>query len=117
MTMTMTKTDTDTNSDTVSKKVELLTDEYAKQILAGCYQNPLSAQHISWKYNIPIAATYRRLKELKKAGLVEEVDVESGGGNEAAKYKTALEKAELIFEDGNFSVEMKLGEDEIVSDL
>jgi len=108
-------------TDPLSGKVELLTDEYAKQILAGCYQEPMSAQHISWKYNIPIAATYRRLKQLKKTGLIEEVEEDEPGGggkgNEAAKYKTALEKAKLIFENGNFSVKMKLGEEEIESEF
>lgn len=104
-------------TDPLSEKVELLTDEYAKQILAGCYQEPMSAQHISWKYNIPIAATYRRLRELEEAGLIKETDETGGGNNEAAKYKTALEKAELIFEDGTFSVKMKLGEEEIESEF
>ncbi len=104
-------------TDPLSEKVELLTDEYAKQILAGCYQDPMSAQHISWKYNIPIAATYRRLNELEEAGLVEKIDEAGVGNNEAAKYKTALEKAELTFEDGNFSIKMELGDEEIVSDF
>ncbi len=102
-------------TDTLSEKVELLTDEYAKEILAGCYQEPMSAQHISWKYNIPIAATYRRLKELEKADLIEEADEKEGSNNKAAKYKTALERAELIFEDGHFTIRMKLGEEKIDS--
>ena len=105
-----------TETHTHSKKIELLTDEYAKQILAGCYQESMSAQHISWKYSIPIAATYRRLKELERVGLIEEVD-EVGGSNEAAKYKTTLERAELVFEDGKFFVKMKLGGKKIESEF
>ncbi len=103
--------------DPLSKKVELLTDDYAKQILAGCYNEPMSAQHISWKFNIPIAATYRRLNALKKTGLVEEVDDTEAGGNDAAKYKTSLKKAKLIFEEGVFSVKMEVGEEKIESEL
>ena len=105
-----------TETDTLSEKVELLTDEYAKHILVGCYQESMSAQHISWKYNIPIAATYRRLKELERVGLIEEVD-EVTRSNEAAKYKTALERAELVFEDGKFFVKMKLGGKKIESEF
>lgn len=100
----------------LDEKMELLTDEYAKKILRGCYNQPMSAQHLSWEYNIPIAATYRRLRELEEAGLVEEANDDSGG-NKASKYKTSLEKAVLTFEEGEFSIKMKLGEEELETDF
>lgn len=97
----------------LTKKMELLTDEYAKKILMGCYNQPMTAQHLSWEYNIPIAATYRRLKDLEEAGFIEEVN-EKGSGNSASKYKTSLEKAMLEFNEGDFSIKLKLEEGEEV---
>lgn len=98
----------------LSDKVELLTDSYAKEILAGCYERPKTAQQISWEHNIPIAATYRRLNDLHEVGLLEEIESEDSS---ATKYKTALDKAILTFEDGKFTIEMKLGEDELETEF
>lgn len=110
--------------DDLIEKVQLLTDSYAKSILVGCYQKPMSAQEISWEYNIPIAATYRRLKDLEEAGLIEEVVEETtdtststSNSNNSSRYKTSLEKAVLTFEDGTFSIKLKVGEEEIDSEL
>ncbi len=105
--------------DDLTEKVQLLTDSYAKNILVGCYQRPMSAQEISWEYNIPIAATYRRLKDLEEAGLIEEAveDTVETSKNSSSRYKTSLEKAVLTFEDGTFSIKLKVGEEKIVSEL
>ncbi len=99
----------------LSSKLELLTDPYAKKILAGCYKRPMTAQEISWEYNIPIAATYRRLNDLEDVGLIEKANVSTG--SKATRYHTALERAILKFEDGRFSVKMKLGEKEMITEF
>ncbi len=102
--------------DSLTEKVELLTDDYAKKILTRCYQEPKAAQQLSWESNIPIAAVYRRLSNLENAGFIEE-NVEGPGGNEASKYVTSLKKAELTFKDGKFSIKLKLDEEEITSEI
>ena len=48
----------------------LLTDEYAERILVATYYNHMSAQELSEKYDIPIAACYRRIHELERLGLI-----------------------------------------------
>ncbi len=103
--------------DDLSEKVQLLTDPYAKNILVGCYQRAMTAQEISWEYNIPIAATYRRLNDLEEAGLIEEAEEVESGGSKASRYKTKLEEAVLTFEDGNFSIQLKVDEEEITSEF
>ncbi len=103
-------------TDDLSDRVELLTDEYAKKILAGCYQHPMTAQQLSWEYNMPIAATYRRLNDLEEAGFIEEAK-EDKGGNKASSYRTSLEKAVLTFKDGKFSIKLKVDEEEVVTDF
>ena len=47
----------------------LLTDGYALRILAAVSYKSKGAQEVSEEYNIPIAACYRRIKELEKAGV------------------------------------------------
>lgn len=105
--------------DDLIEKVQLLTDSYAKSILVGCYQRPMSAQEISWEFNIPIAATYRRLKDLEEAGLIEEVveNTAKASKNSSSRYKTSLEKAVLTFENGTFSIKLKIGKETINSEL
>ncbi len=87
---------------------ELLTDQYAKKILSGCYEQGMSAQALSWEYNIPIAAVYRRLKSLKEAGFVKTVDQKAKKGNKSTLYKTSINKAELVFEEGSFRLKLNI---------
>ncbi len=102
----------------LSEKVQLLTDPYAKSILVGCFNNPMTAQEISWEFNIPIAATYRRLRDLQDAGLIKNIENNrTGKGKKASLYETSLEKAVLTFEDGKFKVRLELNEEEIESEL
>ncbi len=49
---------------------QLLTDEYAVKILVATVRQPRSAQDIAIKFGIPIAACYRRIKDLEAAGLL-----------------------------------------------
>ena len=49
---------------------QLLTDEYAIKILVATVRQPRSAQDIAVKYGIPIAACYRRIRDLEAAGLL-----------------------------------------------
>ncbi len=101
----------------ISERVQLLTDPYAKSILVGCYEDSMTAQEISWEFNIPIAATYRRLKDLKEADLVKEVEDSKNGGKRASRYRTSLEKAVLTFEEGKFAIKLVLDEEEIVGEF
>ncbi|PYO11872.1 MAG: hypothetical protein DMD31_17740 [Gemmatimonadetes bacterium] len=48
----------------------LLTDEYAERILVATQENPRSVQEISDKYDIPIAACYRKIHQLRSAVLM-----------------------------------------------
>ena len=52
----------------------LITDEYAARILVATFKKPKSAIDLSREYGIPIAATYRRIHMLEKAGLIKCVE-------------------------------------------
>ena len=52
------------------KASTFISDEYASKILAATYHTPKTARELSERYNIPIAACYRRIRELEKIGLL-----------------------------------------------
>src|SRR5438445_584473 len=49
---------------------QTIMDEYSARILLGTFDHPVSALDISRRFAIPIAACYRRIKELEGLGLV-----------------------------------------------
>lgn len=52
--------------------------------------------------------------DLEEAGFVEETN--QGKGNEAKRYKTSLEKATLVFEEGDFSIKIKMEEEKEITE-
>lgn len=89
------------------EKLEILADSYAKRILVGCYHKPKPVQELSWKYNIPIAAAYRKVHALENAGFLEVERKESSRrGKKTKLYKTVLRSAVIKFEDGEFIVDL-----------
>src|SRR2546430_4845413 len=53
---------------------QLLTDEYSAKILLATYKRKISAQEISQRYGIPIAACYRKIRILEEVGLIQCVE-------------------------------------------
>ncbi len=48
----------------------LVTDEYSAKILVATFKKAKSAIDLSREYGIPIAACYRRIHALERAGLI-----------------------------------------------
>ncbi len=88
---------------------QLLTDEYSIKILVATVRQPKSAQDIAAKYGIPIAATYRRIKDLETAGLLvcQERRL-SQQGKRVSYYISMLKNAYVFFEDGSLRVKFQL---------
>ena len=91
----------------------LLLDEYSSHILELTGSGPLNATELSDALGIPIAACYRRIRALKDAGLLrEEGRALSIGGKLVATYRNAVDKAEVLLQDGRLRVVIKAnGED------
>jgi len=49
---------------------QTIMDEYSARILLGTFDRPASAIELGRRFGIPIAACYRRIKELEGLGLV-----------------------------------------------
>ncbi len=90
----------------------LLTDEYAERILVATQQTPRSVQEISDKYDIPIAACYRKIHELEEAGflIIAEI-VTTPKGKTMKLYRSLLRSAQLLYQDGIFKVKFEFDVD------
>ncbi len=88
---------------------QLLTDEYSAKILLATYKRKISAQEISARYGIPIAACYRKIRVLEEAGLIECVDrVLTQKGKRKNLYTSRLRNAYIFFESGRLRARFQL---------
>jgi len=92
------------NSDLLGKS-RLLTDEYAVKILMATVRSPRSAQQISAQFGIPIAACYRRIRDLEVAGLICCTERRlSRQGKRVCYYQSRVRTAALQYENGHLKV-------------
>ena len=70
----------------------LLTDEYAERILVATQDVPRSVQEISDRYDIPIAACYRKIHELESAALLKSAHLVYEAGVFKVKFEFDIEK-------------------------
>ncbi len=90
----------------------LLTDEYAERILVATHDRPRSVQEISDRYDIPIAACYRKVHELEDVGLLEVAQiVTTPKGKSMRLYSSRIEKAQIVFEEGVFKAKFEFSEE------
>jgi hypothetical protein len=88
---------------------QLLTDEYSVKILVATIRVPKSAQDISDAYNIPIAACYRRIRDLEQEGLLVCTERRlSRQGKRVSYYISMLKSAYVYFENGHLRVKFEL---------
>lgn len=94
-----------TDKDSEAKITKLLADGYSQRILSYTYRKPMSAQKLSALCHIPIAACYRRIHELERAGMLIVADEkEIYKGRKVKLYRCSLRHAVLRFSDGKFKV-------------
>ncbi len=86
----------------------LLLDEYSSKILQLTSPKAMNAIELSDELGIPIAACYRRIRALKDAGVIqEESKMVSIGGKMVATYRSVVESAEVLLQDGRLRVLIK----------
>lgn len=91
--------------DDLLGKSRLLTDEYAVQILMATVRSPRSAQQISEQFGIPIAACYRRIRDLEVAKLICCTERRlSRQGKRVCFYQSRVRTAALQYENGRLKV-------------
>jgi predicted ArsR family transcriptional regulator len=86
----------------------LLTDEYAERILVATQSTSRSVQEISDKYDIPIAACYRKIHELEEASFLNVAEIVTTPKGKTMKlYRSLLKSAQLVYQDGVFKVKFE----------
>jgi len=86
----------------------LMLDEYSSQILGLTSPQSMNAIELSDALGIPIAACYRRIRALKEAGVLkEEGRAVSVGGKLVATYRSSVESAEVLLDDGRLRIQIK----------
>jgi len=90
---------------------QILSDDYTVRILSGCYKKPSSARELSHEMNIPIAATYRRLQELERLGLVCVKEKRlTMAGKRVRYYYSPVKRIDITFRDGVLTSQLEMTE-------
>jgi hypothetical protein len=85
-------------------------DEYSARILLGTSDRSASALDLSRRFGIPIAACYRRIKELEGLGLVYcERELPSRNGKGLQMFRSRLKSVRVSLEEGNLRARVEVG--------
>lgn len=84
--------------------LRLLDDEYARAILTATSGTPMSAKELTAAIDASPPTVYRRVDDLKAAGLLlEELQYEASGHHYGV-YRPAVDRVSVSFEDGEYTV-------------
>ena len=88
---------------------QLLTDPYAVKILVATVRVSRCAQDISLQFGIPIAACYRRIRDLETAGLVVCTERKlTKNGKRVCYYVSMVKSAIVFYEEGKLKVKFQM---------
>ena len=95
---------------------QTIMDEYSARILLGTFDRPASAIDLCRRFGIPIAACYRRVKELEGLGLVYcEHGELARNGRGILLYRSRLKSVRIAFEDGKLRARVELASMDLAS--
>ncbi|OGS47507.1 MAG: hypothetical protein A3K66_06725 [Euryarchaeota archaeon RBG_16_67_27] len=84
-------------------------DEYSARILLGTFDRSVSALELSQRFGIPIAACYRRIRELEGMGLVfVERELPSRNGKGLQLFRSRLRSVRVSLEEGRLRARVLL---------
>jgi predicted ArsR family transcriptional regulator len=87
----------------------LITEEYSAKIILATMSRPRSAFELSEKLGIPIAACYRKIKVLEKAGMIycsERMLTQTG--KRISLYKSRVKNAQIVVEKSKLSARIAM---------
>lgn len=91
--------------------LDLLGDDYARQILAYLTQEPMLAEELGEQCDGSESTIYDRLDQLHSMGLVSENLQIDPQGHHRKQYETILNSVNVTFHDGIYEVQLKIKED------
>jgi hypothetical protein len=88
---------------------QLLTDPYAVKILVATVRVAKCAQDISSQFGIPIAACYRRIRDLEAAGMLVCTERKlTKNGKRVNYYVSMVKSATVFYEEGKLKVKFQM---------
>jgi len=91
----------------------LVTDDYVMKILVATLHHPMSTQQLAFKFEIPLAVCYRKMKELLAADLiVREKKILTQQGKWVQLYRSKVRGAYVFIEKGALRVRLELADHE-----
>ncbi|WP_267641649.1 ArsR/SmtB family transcription factor [Haloarchaeobius amylolyticus] len=91
--------------------LELLGDEYVRDILAATSERPHSARELGEVCGSSRSTVYRRVDDLLEHDLLVEGTRIDDDGSHVNVYEAALEGLELELDDGHFAIDLDVKED------
>lgn len=86
----------------------LIMDPYAARILLGTHDQAASAIELSRRFDIPIAACYRRIRLLQQHGLlVCENELPARNGKSLQLYRSTVRRLRIAFQDGRLRAHLE----------
>ncbi|HWM52756.1 MAG TPA: winged helix-turn-helix domain-containing protein [Thermoplasmata archaeon] len=86
-----------------------LLDDHALRILIALHQESLTAQEISTRYRVPIAACYRRIRRLASLALISEAGFVTEGRRRPARlYKSEVDRFQIMYGNGKMHLHLLL---------
>ncbi len=84
-------------------------DPYSARILLGTSEHAVSALDLSHRFQIPIAACYRRIRQLEQLGLVYcERALPSRNGKGLQLFRSRLRSVRIVLEEGKLKARIIL---------
>ena len=84
--------------------LQLLGDDYARQILLAADQEPRTAKELSRICDVSLATVYRRISALQDNGLVEDHSTVADDGSHHRVFETTLEELHVELSDGGIEL-------------
>jgi len=87
----------------------VLMDEYNLKILAASAVKPVSVREIAYRFDIPLASAYRKIKELESMGLIK-VDGTSltPDGKRYKLYRSQVENFEVSYHKDKLRIKLHI---------
>ncbi len=92
--------------------VQALADEYSRKILLKTIARAESISALSESQNIPLSTAYRRISEMREAGiLIVEKTVLTGDGKKFELFRSAFRSVQIRLDQGELTIDAVLNED------
>lgn len=91
--------------------LDLLADDYAREILAYLSKQPMLVEELGEKCDGSKSTIYDRVDQLQSVGLVSENLQIDPQGHHRKQYETILNAVLVTFADGQYEVQLEIEED------